>query len=149
MKFKISILILLIGSILLGCTNQQKELSLDEVKKIKIELIEKETTKDGINYSIRLINGSSFTIKQNNMYLSYPIKIDGNGSQKENKYKVEADGNKLDIESGEEVILTVFMPYEGLGERGSLLINTPDVQLIGYLEKVDENHLFSKGGSLN
>ena len=148
MKLKALIAFLLVVTLLFGCTNQEQAWTLDDVNQIKIELIEKESRENGTNYSIRLKNDSDFVIKYNNVYLYYPIKSDNNNSQKENHYKVLATGNKLNIQPGEEVLLRAFMPFEGLGDKSSLAMNEPAYKFIGYWEKVDEPHLFSKAGSL-
>lgn len=50
-------------------------------------------------YTIKLSNDSDFVIRQNNVYVSFPIKT-GEMGFKENEYKVEADGNKLNIQPG-------------------------------------------------
>jgi hypothetical protein len=77
-----------------------------EHKKVHIKLISNQDLPEGKAFGLKLINGSKFTIKQNSVYVSFPIKTQ-NGSRS-NKFKVEADGNRLDIKPGEEVILNVY-----------------------------------------
>lgn len=147
MNFKLLSYFLLILVLLAGCVNEQKATTSD-YKKIRLELIKKETLEEGILYSIKLINGSDFVIKQNNVFVSYPIRIKKDAF-KGNEYKVEANGNKLDIKPGEEIVLDVFMPFEGIGDKSLLAIDKPNIHLTGYLEKVDNKHRFSIGGELN
>ncbi|KKI91825.1 hypothetical protein WQ54_12705 [Bacillus sp. SA1-12] len=146
MKFKLLSSFLLISVLLAGCVNEKKATTYD-YQKIRLELIEKKTLEEGISYSIKLINGSDFVIKQNNVFVSFPIKY-GEAAYKGNEYKVEAKGNKLDIQPGEKVTLDLFMPFEGIGDKSLLGIDNPSIQLIGYIETVDNKHQFSVGGDL-
>lgn len=146
MKFKLLSSFLLISVLLAGCVYEKKP-TLDNYQNIKLELIEMKTLEEGISYSIKLINGSDFVIKQNNVFVSFPIKH-GEGAYKGNEYKVEAKGNKLDIQPGEKITLDVFMPFEGIGDKSLLGIDNPSIQLIGYMETVDNKHQFSVGGEL-
>ncbi|MFJ5760172.1 hypothetical protein ACIQAA_13800 [Neobacillus sp. NPDC093182] len=148
MKTKYISLILLTIILMAGCVKENKvAVSTNDLEKIKLELIKKQTSKEGILYSIKLINGSDFVIKQNNVFVSFPIKI-SQTAYKGNEYKVEAKGNKLDIKAGEKITLNIFMPFEGIGEKSLLGIDNPSIQLIGYLENVDNKHKFSIGGDL-
>lgn len=148
LKIKYLSLILLTFIIMTGCVKENKvAVSTKHLEKIKLELIKKQTSKEGILYYIKLINGSDFVIKQSNVFVSFPIKISQSG-YKGNEYKVEAKGNKLDIKPGEKITLDVFMPFEGIGDKSLLGIDNPSIQLIGYLESVDNKHKFSIGGDL-
>ncbi|NRD78517.1 hypothetical protein HPT25_14215 [Bacillus sp. BRMEA1] len=100
-----------------------------------------------IVYYIKLTNDSDFVIKQNNVFISFPIKV-GQGGYKGNAYKVEAKGNKLDIQPGEEITLNAFMPFEGLGDKSLLRIDNPSIQINGYLDKLDNEHKFISGEDL-
>lgn len=146
MKFKILSSFIFILVLLAGCDND-KEFTLNDVKKVKLELLKKETLEEGISYSIKLINDSDYVIKQNSVLVSFPIK-QGESGYKENKYKVEANGNKLDIQPGEKVTLNVFMPFEGMGDQSLLGIDNPSIKLKGYMETVDAKHQFTTGGDL-
>ena len=132
--------------LLAGCVSE-KNSTVDDMGKIELELIEQKTLEEGISYSIKLTNGSDSIIKQNTVFVSFPIKIDENG-YKGNQYTVEAKGNKLDIKSGEKITLDVFMPFEGIGDKSLLGIDHPHIQLKGYLDTVDDEHHFTIGGSL-
>lgn len=118
------------------------------MKKIKLELVEQENLEDGISYSIKLINNSDYVIKQNNVYVSFPIKQDER-FYKGNDYKVEADGNKLDIQPGENITLRVFMPFRGIVDKTLVETDNPNIQLMGYLQTVDKKNYFTVGGALN
>ncbi|WP_121614263.1 hypothetical protein [Mesobacillus foraminis] len=149
MKIKLLFSLALILTLLLvGCVNKQTpEITTDDINKISFDLIKKQTLKEGISYSIRLVNQSDFVIKQNDVFVYYPIKTKSGGS-KGNEYKIEAKGNKLDIMPGGKITLDVFMPFEGMGDKSLLVIEYPHIQLIGYLETVDNKHQFSIGGDL-
>lgn len=98
-------------------------------------------------YTIKLINDSDFVIRQNNVYVSFLIKT-GEMGFKENEYKVEADGNKLNIQPGEEVNVEVYMPFKGLGGLSLYGIESSHIKINGYLNCIDNEHRFSIGGGL-
>lgn len=132
--------------LLAGCASE-KTFTLDDVGKVNLKLLEKEALQEGISYTIQLVNGSDYVIKQNNVYVSFPIKH-GESGYKGNEYQVEETGNKLDIQPGEKITLTVFMPFEGLGDKTLFGIDHPEIKLRGYMETVYDEHLFTTGGSL-
>ncbi|MFJ8091000.1 hypothetical protein ACIQ7N_22855 [Lysinibacillus sp. NPDC095746] len=144
MKLKLLSCFFFILVLLAGC-DSEKEFTLNDIQKVKLELIEKETLKEGISYSIKLINDSDYVIKQNNVFVSFMIK-EGENAYKGNEYKVEAKGNKLDIQPGEKV--TLFMPFEGMGDQSLLGIDNPIIQLKGFMEVIDDKHQFTTGGAL-
>lgn len=148
MNFKNLSIILLSLLLLSGCSNENKEaISTNDVQKISWELIKEQTMDGVIVYTIKLINGSDFVIKQNNVFVSYPI-ITTTNANKSNEYKVEVKGNKLDIQPGEKITLHALMPMEGMGDKSLLRIDDPHIQINGYLDKVDNKHKFSIGGNL-
>jgi len=146
MKMKLLFTSLLVLVLLSGCVSE-KTFTTNDIEKIKLALTKTETFENGLSYTIKLKNDSDFIIKQNNVFVSYPIK-QGESGLKGNPYTVEAEGNKLDIQPGEEITLHVFMPFEGLGDQSLLGIDNPDIQLKGFIETVDNEHFFSTGGSL-
>ena len=146
MKMKLLCTSLLILVLLSGCVSE-KTFTTNDIGKIKLALMKTETFENGISYTIQLKNDSDLVIKQNNVFVSYPIKH-GESGLKGNQYTVEADGNKLDIQPGEKITLHVFMPFEGMGDQSLLGIDNPNIQLKGFIETVDNEHQFSTGGSL-
>ncbi|MFJ7183754.1 hypothetical protein [Lysinibacillus xylanilyticus] len=132
--------------LLAGCVSKQN-ITVDDIKNIKLELIEQQTFEEGISYSIKLTNGSDYVIKQNTVFVSFPIKH-GESAYKGNEYTVEAKGNKLDIQPGEKITLNVFMPYKGMGDKSLLGLDNPNIQIKGYLHTIDEEHHFTTGGAL-
>jgi len=63
-----------------------------------------------------------------------------------NQCKVEATGNKLDIEPNEEVILNVFMPIENFKNSNLIDSQHPSLMIRGYLNEVKETNHFDKSG---
>lgn len=116
----------------------------EDIDNIKLTIEEKIEKPHGLTYSLKLQNNSKHVIKQNNVYLSYPIKTE-NGSR-ENEFKVEAKNNKLDIQPGEELLLTIFAPIEMYVGNDQIDINNPEIEIIGYLKEVEELKKFYKGG---
>jgi len=146
MKIKLFFLMLLTFTFLISCSNQKA--TKESYSDIKLELIKEQKLDKGISYKIKLINNSNAVLKQNNVYVYYPIEkrenVYGN-----NSYKVEAEGNKLDIKPGEKVTLNVFMPLQGIQNQSNIEIKKPVIQLKGYLNKVNNENRFSIGGDLH
>ena len=141
LKLLLSFILTLV--LLAGCVSEKK-ITVNDMGKIKLDLIEQKTLEEGISYSIKLTNGSDYVVKQNTVFVYFPIKPSGSS----NKYTVEATGNKLDIQPEEKITLNVFMPFEGMGDKSLLEIDNPVIQLKGYMHTVDEEHHFTTGGSL-
>ncbi|KQU25083.1 hypothetical protein [Priestia megaterium] len=146
MKIKLFFLMLLTFTFLISCSNQKA--TKEPYSDIKLELIKEQKLDKGISYEIKLINNSNAVLKQNNVYVYYPIEkrenVYGN-----NPYKVEAEGNKLDIKPGEKVTLNVFMPLQGIQNQSNIETKKPVIQLKGYLDEVNNENRFSIGGDLH
>ena len=146
MKIKLFFLMLLTFTFLISCSNQKA--TKEPYSDIKLELIKEQKLDKGISYEIKLINNSNAVLKQNNVYVYYPIEkrenVYGN-----NPYKVEAEGNKLDIKPGEKVTLNVFMPLLGIQDQSNIETKKPVIQLKGYLDEVNNENRFSIGGDLH
>jgi hypothetical protein len=41
------------------------------------------------------------------------------------------------------------MPFEGIGDKSLLGIDNPSIQIIGYLDNIENKHKFSIRGDLN
>lgn len=137
------ILLLMSLTLITSCSNDTPHIS-EEVDQIKLELIEQKKDLNGMVYTLKLTNNSSKVIKQNNVYLSYPIKT-SNGSRS-NVFKVEAENNKLNIETGEELILTVFAPKEMYVNNNNIDIDDPTIEIKGFINEVTEQNQFYKSG---
>ncbi len=135
----------LIYILLTGC-NPEPQVKSSDIDQIKIELIETSIMPQGIAYSLKLKNLSQFTIAQNNVYISYPIKT-STGSMS-NPFKIEAKNNKLQIGSEEEIILAAFAPIEIYEENPKLDTENFYVEIVGYIEELKETRRFQKIGGL-
>lgn len=114
-------------------------------KKRQYKLIPQSKLPEGTAYSLSLKNGSSHIIKQNVIYLSYPIKNLNNS--KSNKFKIEATGNRLNIKPNETVVVSVFAPKEEYENNQSLDIDNPNIEIVGYMDEVkDETHFQKSSG---
>lgn len=111
-----------------------------ELQKIKIEITDLNRSPDGLFYSLKLKNSSSYVIKQNVVYLSFPI-ISEN-SYKQNPFKIEIKGNKLNIKSGEVIMLNCFIPDELVKSISDKSIQAPILEIKGYIDEVSENNYF-------
>jgi len=113
-----------------------------QIDRITVMIIDTKQFPNGTDYSLKLNNASQYLIKQNAVYLSYPILMD-NGSNS-NQCKVEATGNKLDIRPNEEVMLNVFMPIENFKNNNLIDTQHPSLMIRGYLNEVKETNHFDK-----
>ena len=155
-KIKLKIMVcafLIIICSMTGCSDNLSQDRIDtlheDIEKIRIEVVNESILKNGISYSLKLINDCDYVIAQNNVYLSFPITNANNNKWSDSGWKVEADGNKLNIEPGQEVLLNVFMSDEFLKYNELICLDRPSVEIKGYLDKVDSMNQFHKGGSLH
>lgn len=107
---------------------------------VKIKLMNKQELPQGLSFFLSLKNESNLTIVQNNVFVSFPIKVQ-NGTTA-NPSKVMATGNKLNINPHEEVQLHVFFPKESIGDTKLLDIDHPAVDAIGYVSKIKDENRF-------
>lgn len=132
--------------ILTGCSSKSanNNVEKDSLDNIKLKITSTKQFPQGMDYSIMLKNGSQSIIKQNDVYISFPIN-NGNGDST-NKAKIEAEGNKLDIRPGEEVLLNAFIPVEYY-ESKKIDKNNPWYEIKGYINKVNDLNHFEKSGA--
>jgi hypothetical protein len=136
---KITLLSLLVILGLSGC----QKVSIAQVDNIKLELISTTNQPEGISYSIKLTNKSGHIIKQNNIYLSFPLKTQ-NGIQG-NPFKIETNGNKLNIKDNEELIVNAFAPKKGYEGNSNLDLDHPSVEIKGYIDQMKSENIFNIG----
>lgn len=137
----ISVILCLLLSV--GCSNNH-EVTSDDIGKISIELQEQKEESNGTMFTLKLHNKSSHIIVQNNVYLSFPIKIE-NGTRG-NDFKIEARNNKLNIGPGEELLLTVFAPKEMYEGNHNIDLKDPHIEIKGFFNEVTEKNQFSMIG---
>ncbi|UWG95426.1 hypothetical protein LPY66_10845 [Dehalobacter sp. DCM] len=127
-----------------GCSTNTVSRSPEELDKITLKVMTKSQLPEGIGYSIKLTNGSPFVIKQNNVYIGYIYRI-GDNSNSFTEAKIEAEGNKLDIAPGEEVILNAFIP-EGIYNSDKVDLSVLRYEIKGYIDEVKDNNKFARLG---
>lgn len=137
------IFVILCLLISVSCSNK-REVTTDDIDNIKLELIEQTEEANGKVFTLKLHNKSSHIIVQNIVYLSFPIKVE-NGF-KGNDFKIEARNNKLNINSGEELLLTVFAPKEMYEGNHNIDLEDPHIEIKGYLNEVTEINQFNMIG---
>lgn len=126
-------------------TSSKESTSIDPEKmKVDIKIISKSELPEGNSYALKLTNTSPYLIKQNAVYLSYPIKTGTSSSW--NKCKVEATGNKLDIKPNEEVDLNVFVDRANIENSTQLDIENPEIEFQCYANEVTENTHYQQVG---
>ncbi|WP_131724750.1 hypothetical protein [Paenibacillus solani] len=59
---------------------------------------------------------------------------------------IQAENNKLNIKTGEELILTVFAPKEMYVNNNNIDIDDPTIEIKGFINEVTEQNQFYKGG---
>lgn len=145
-KIIISIYVIIcisLGVITIGCSRISANPQPEDMDKIKLEIVSKSELPEGTSYAIKLKNGSSFLIKQNSVYVSYPVR-NGNNGYTSNKAKVEAVGNKLDIRPGEEITLSAFIP--NVFESDKVDQHRLQYEIKGYINEVKDLSHFGQSG---
>lgn len=146
-KYSHTLFAILSFLIIATACNRDIPISSQEIDQITLEIIDRSELPEGIAYTIKLTNSSKHTIKQNNVYISYPFKI-ANGT-KGNDFKVEAKNNKLNIKPDEEIILSAFTPIEEY--EGNTKLNTEEcyLEIKGYIDEMKEENYFGKTHGTN
>ncbi|GIO95980.1 hypothetical protein J14TS5_10660 [Paenibacillus lautus] len=137
------IFVILCLLISVSCSNN-REVTTDDIDNIKLELVEQREEANGKVFTLKLHNKSSHIIVQNNVYLSFPIKIE-NGA-KGNDFKIEARNNKLNINPEEELLLTVFAPKEMYEGNHNIDLEDPHIEIKGFFNEVTEINQFNMIG---
>lgn len=132
-------LILLFLIILSGCRKEVVKIYDNNVN-IVVEQVSKSELPQGIAYAIKFKNDSKHVIKQNSVYLYFPIIKNNENSKSNNPMKVEAKGNKLNIQPNEEVLLNIFIPFESITSEFKDI--EPELEIKGYIEEVKEERHF-------
>lgn len=132
-----------LGVMTVGCSRISPNQLPEEMDKIKLEVVSKSELPEGIGYAIKLKNGSSFLIKQNTVYISYPVR-NGNSGYTLNKAKVEAVGNKLDIRPGEVITLNAFIPDAFDSDKVDQ--HRLQYEMKGYINEVKDSNYFEQSG---
>lgn len=133
-------------ALIVGC-NEAPKITPKELEKITVEMIEKKNTADGKFYSLKLSNNSKYTITQNNVYVSYNIKIEK--GEKGNDFKVLTRNNRLHIKPNEAVILTANVPKEMYEGNQYINIDEPYVDIMGYIVELKGERMFHSSGPLH
>ncbi|WP_059053893.1 hypothetical protein [Paenibacillus senegalimassiliensis] len=139
----LSFIFLFVFLFLVSCGNDTFNLS-DVVDHVQLEIVERKEDHRGITYTLILKNNSDQIIKQNNVFLSYPIKT--STGTRSNEFKIEAENNKLNIKPKEEVLLSVFAPREMYESNIHIDINEPNIKIEGFINEVNQENEFFKGG---
>ena len=113
---------------------------------VSIRMTDKQSMPSGTGYTVILRNMSDYIIRQNAVYISYPIRTGNNLSM--NKWKVEMTGNKLNLKPGEEITLNAFIPLEITEDSSSLDVDQPQYEISGYLNEVTTSSHFTQSGEL-
>jgi hypothetical protein len=138
------------GGFILGKDSNGKEITKVDFSKdstfVDIHITNTQKMPSGTAYTLVLKNTSKYLIKQNSVYLSYPIK-QGESGIMTNKCKVEATGNKIDIKPNEEITLSVFIPSEDY-ENNKIDSNRPQYEIEGYINAVSNLTHFGQSGDI-
>jgi hypothetical protein len=145
-KIRLLLSVVVLVIILSGCSSKVTHKDIDN---IKIEVIRETVLPEGISYALKLKNDSGEIIIQNNVYVSYPITNAEGTQHKSSNWKVEAKGNLLNIKPGQEVVLNVFMEAEYYKYNNLIDVERPNIEIIGYLNKLDADNQFVMAGSVH
>lgn len=152
---KAVIFLVILSLLLLISTNIAKKdekeaiyFTSDTVDRIEIQLISQKDMPSGRAYTIQMTNRSDMTIKQNVLYLSFPL-ISADGKiESTNPFKIEMTGNRLDILPGDTVSLHAYIALEAMSDKIFTKELKADIEIVGYFEEVTENTRFMKSAPL-
>jgi hypothetical protein len=152
---KALIFLVIIGLLLLISINITKEdekeaihVTFDAVNRIEIKLVSEKDMPSGRAYTIQMTNKSNMTIKQNVLYLSFPL-ISADGKREStDPFKIKTTGNRLDILPSDTVNLHAYIPLEAMPDEIFTEGLQPYMEIVGYFEEVTENTRFIKSGPL-
>lgn len=131
---------------ILGCNTMDTQvMPVSVIDKIDLEIVGVKEMPSGILYRIMLTNDSDYTIKQNAVYLSYPIIKEKNAIK--NVCKVETTYNRLNIKAGDSIMLKCLVTKENYENNPLLDIQHPNLEIKGYMKEVNEINHFEKSVS--
>lgn len=108
--------------------------------KMDIVLFQKTQDMHYTTYTFRVHNKSKYIIKQNTIYMNFNMKTPN--EEKENPFKIEAEGNKLNVKPNEQFTITVKVPKTDILQTNLLDMEHPKIEVKGYVEEVSDSHLF-------
>ena len=145
--------LILLMSFASGCSTDTSQDEINdmsnEIEKIRIEVVNESILQDGISYSLKLVNNSNHVIVQNNVYISFPVTNKEKTIWSSSDWKVEAKGNRLNIEPGKEVMLNAYLSDEFFKYNELICLDRPEVEIKGYLDNMNSMNQFHKGGSIH
>lgn len=107
---------------------------------VKLSFVKIEQGNNEVVYAYQITNNTPYLIKQNNVYLSFNIKEED--VIKQNNFKVEGRGNKLNITPKETINLTFSVPKKIFDTSKSMLSEKPTLEMKLYLNEVEQNKFF-------
>ncbi|MDO7908007.1 hypothetical protein Q5741_16465 [Paenibacillus sp. JX-17] len=130
-----------------ACSSEEKKVDPGQViDNIKLTLVEEHKDYNGTGYTLKIANNSDETIIQNNVYVSFPVKIEKDS--RSNPFKIEARNNKVNIQPGEEVRLMAWVPKAILQGTDQWELENPEIEIKGYVNEIsDINHFFKSGNA--
>lgn len=147
LRVYLAIIVIILFIPLMGCHGKDlsNEKILKELQNIKFELIDKSVLPTGTIYTCKITNSSKYTIKQNNVYLKLPIKIEG--GYKDSGLLIAGNGNKLNIKPSEQVVVSFIIPTELFTANSTIDAENPRIEMVGYLNELKQENVFSIGDS--
>lgn len=111
-------------------------------KVVSVSLMKQELTSDGMNYTLKVTNNGSYTLKDNSLYFTarrYMMPMEAKATQ----------GNNKTINPGETVTFMVYVPKEQFQDLQSSQTISSEVMLKGYVSWWFWKVPFNKGGGLD
>ncbi|AFM39411.1 hypothetical protein Desaci_0339 [Desulfosporosinus acidiphilus SJ4] len=111
-------------------------------KVVSVSLMKQELTPDGINYTLKVENNSSYTLKDNTLYFTarrYMMPVKAKATQ----------GNNTNIKPGGTVTFMVYVPKKQFQDLQSSQTITSVVMLKGYVSWWFWKVPFNKGGGID
>ncbi|MED1780707.1 hypothetical protein P4V43_02580 [Brevibacillus fortis] len=107
---------------------------------IKVSSIKLEQGTNEMIYTYQITNSTPYLIKHNNVFLSFNIVE--KDLIKQNNFKIEGMGNKLNIAPNETIYLTFSVPRNIFDSSKSLMTDKPTLEMKLYINKVEQDKFF-------
>ena len=134
--------------IMIGCSRKPDSKKMFDDSLLQISIVKKQVTPEGFAYQVSFKNKTPFIVKNNAVYLSFPIKM-GQSGLRTNPFKIEADdikGNIDYVKPGDEVILSIYAPVKEVFSETKLIdLEHPSIDAKGYVLQGEKEIRYMKG----
>lgn len=148
-KVSFIVIIILIITIISGCSKDDVIVVEDFTEDIRVEIINKSSMPSGDYYSLKVYNGSKYELKYLEVQLGFNINDEAktDGLMGPVMFAGKAFDLPISINSGSEIKYQVFVPV-GLLNQKYIDMDNAQIHLIGYRTKLEPANRFEMSGDI-